>query len=313
MPRRRFYRRGKRGFRKSYLAHLFEVDKASCGIGCLLGCPVVVLQNAPRIPMLDQGESLQDQPIDAVGCFETITDYLDAATREFKLSNGMLKYNYIRGVGANFFIDPSRGAGGLQRAMDFITYLYRYWVPALKHYRAYQVGSDIPRAHQPLVTAIEEAAISINKGNVNYIQLLALYNDVWNHIEVMTSTVGQPIFYPVHKLVGHRISNILRRCGVCYLIYPFSNQPMDQLMLKAGNLDASYSIGFLPNVGLKGMVKFIQRFNNDRSKVSSEVDNSNSVIKMQGGIEGSPFAVLAPNRQPNSELPESTNISQPGQ
>ena len=130
------------------------------------------------------------------------------------------------------------------------------------HYVVYEVGdTGINEIVKPIITNVKNLVECIASGNPEGVKLLPdgeiiraertyeveeldaaltlVYIQVWSNIEIMQKD-GICIFYPVHKLIGHKIGNILKRCGIRHLIYPYALEPMDQMVLKAQNYITPY-------------------------------------------------------------------------
>ena len=134
----------------------------------------------------------------------------------------------------------------------------RYWIPTIKHHYAFELGSKIENQLVDIIYLIEEASNELNKGDHLNFSKLAI-GIILGSCEVLTCNVPggdpEPIFYPVNKLVGFKISNVLKRCGVVALIYPYPSEPDDDLLTKAGIQDLFFRQGQVRNVSGKGLKK----------------------------------------------------------
>ena len=240
MPRRRFYRGRKRGIRRSYFAHLFEVDKITCGLFALNECPIAVFQTVPGAIYV-----------------RTITDYLHVACANMKLYNNSVRCNYVSPVGCMQGTNITGDHSPSDEA-EFALFLFRYWVPAFLRYRAFEIGdTELDSANKELVDLIVNAVseyVSGTSGDGIHI----VWNTIWSKVQVVKTGYALPMFYPVNKLIGHKVSNVLKRCGIRYLIHPYAIEPIEELAKRAqGNVDA-YSGFILSNVGQKKSIHLIQ-------------------------------------------------------
>jgi len=300
-----------------YFARLFEVDKMNCAIGCLLGCPVVVLENTSR-------DGIRQT------LYVTIPDYLHDASYSFKTGFNSRRFNYIAPVGAkegnSIFIPATPESQAMSPPVEdmisFIRYIFRYWVPAIKHYYAYEVGSDFPGTTKGFVNDIESMVKGIASGVATAGQITSLYMGIWNNICVLGSpsrlrtyrddfstNSGITIFYPVNKLVGKKVSSVLKRCAIKFLIYPYPNEPMDVLNAKAGNYVAAFGDGFLPNVGLKGVLRYLQSHAPEGSTVDLSAFPQYYNFNMAAAL---PETLLpdAPNSGPQSASRSSVDVDE---
>lgn len=243
---------------KSYYAHLFEVDKCSSCIGCLFGCPVVVLrmkyeEGVPRITFL------------------TIPEYLDIASEAYRNGNRLFNFSYIQGIPSDRFHYAYGPEGEIDydTAMNLIRFLDRFWVTSNWKYNAYMseptgVDEMLESAEHRFGHFIHQAmAKNYQCCSVDPELVFTLYNGFWDFLKLLTSPSGVTLFFPVQKLVGRKVKQILLRSSVFYLIYPYPFEPYEEMLIKAHNYSDMYGMGVLPNVGIKGMSKYVQRFNED--------------------------------------------------
>ena len=243
---------------KSYYAHLFEVDKCSSCIGCLFGCPVVVLRMKYEegVPLIT---------------FLTIPEYLDIASEAYRNGNRLFNFSYIQGIPSDRFhyaFGP-RGEIDYDTALNLIQFLDRFWVTSNWKYNAYM--SEPTGVEEMLGSAEYQFGQAIHQTMAKHYQccsasseiVFTIYNGFWEFLKLLTSPSGVTLFFPVQKLVGRKVKQILLRSSVLYLIYPYPFEPYEEMLIKAHNYSNMYGMGILPNVGIKGMSKYVQRFNED--------------------------------------------------
>jgi len=284
--------------------NLFEVEKMSCCILVLKGIPIFVFRQYV-IPVLKEKEDDENQEQDAsqqeaeemnkygmigfrlADAISPIPYHICAAKNKMKDGFSYMKSSFLQA--------PSDFEELADIALDYATlynmfdFLVRYYVATYLHWLAwetYDMAADLSLERKIVraFTLLREA----NDYRVAYLYAIEILNEVYDEaVYLREPASGKTIFYPVNKLVGFKVSNLLKRCGVKTLLYPYPLEPIQFQRLKAeGQADMFYP-GTFVNVGTRGL-----------KKLASKITDGEELAEITG--RGDIHNVMPPNTGPNA-------------
>lgn len=203
--------------------------------------------------------------------YELIPDYLNRAMANYKTGNNALKYKFIESVGCTQILSSS--GPSIDQKVAMLHFLFRFWVTAFEHHQAYMVGAESLGDDQTFIDNIVTCETNFVQGVGDIEPLNAVFNHVIENLQIVKSSQGLPVFYPVNKLIGKKVSTILRRCGINYLIYPYAYRTWDDLTREAGNIVTPFTGFDYTNVGRKGMRTIVNNMNKGIS-IATRLDRS---------------------------------------
>lgn len=223
----------------------------SCTIQTYKGIPLFITKPLTSL--------MEDQQVRDGVLISPIPSHICECKANFKQGYCYMKSAFLE-PGATF-VDIADIPGNYGLLVEFMTFLVRYYVPTYLHYLAWETYNNNPTVDfEGRILAGYKALVSADDRATAMTTCTAILDDLWKALQPLrTPSTDKNIFYPVNKLVGFRVSNLLKRCGVTTLLYPYPLEPLDLQQLRSNaQVEMFYPATFV-NVGTRGLKKLASK------------------------------------------------------
>lgn len=146
----------------------------------------------------------------------------------------------------------------------FMEFLVRYYVPTRLHFliwERYTNNLDTTEEARIVSTYMDMTSSGGNNQRA-IIEAVQIMDTIFRSLEPLVEPGRGAIYYPVNKLVGFRLSNLLKRCGIVTLLYPYPLESSELQSLRASVQGRMYKVGTFVNIGTRSLKKLASKVEN---------------------------------------------------